>query len=447
MEWILVGLVTALTVAVLGFVAVLYWRFHGHPFGQRWAAWRARRDEISRRIAELQKYVSGAENDLRRRAREYEYDHIRRVYRRQPIRALSSRISVSMSWKALERAGIETVDDLLRFRGSFTHLKGIGQARAQALQRARRELEYEQSQMTVPPPTVHGRGDAEFRPVVLGLKVLEMRRKVMPKLRTLSEEQGQLEARVPSSLSLWWRFWSGDQEDLEADLVELEEALDGLGGERLEELETYVESSPWRSRSLEAITEAYEAEGEALRTLLDEMTTRPMRGHIRPVGRAAMRSGEGFDNEEDFCDRGLDPLMDRLGYRFEREYRIQRRIGSSDKTLFVDFMLKDRRGRKVALLEAKRHISNDRQLEDATEQAYSYALFEGLDPVMVAAPEGLWLYERQEQGGQEMSLRAKYGIEEAYDRADELRKRIERIAGRDGEGGQARLSTSAEVRP
>ncbi len=439
MEGLLLVLMGGLVVAVLGFVGLIYRQFRKDAIGQRWSTLQEIRDRVQRRIGAVQKYTGAVESDLSRQARTYEQAYLQRVFRRQPIRSLSPRISVSMSWKALESVGIETVEDLMAFRGQFSHIQGIGQARAQALRQVRQELSYERSQMSIPPPTVHGRGDVEFRPVVLGLKVLEMRRNVLPELRRLSERSEQVSARVPVSGSVMWRFWVGDQRALREEIDDLVEAFEELEGERLEEMEAYLENSPWWDRSIEEIAEVYEAESEAVRRLLDEMIRRPVRGQIQPVGKAAMRSGEGFENEEDFCDRGLDPLMDRLGFRFEREYTIRQRIGSKEQTLYVDFMLKNERGRKVALLEAKRHIQSDRQLQDARDQALSYALFEGLDAVMVAAPEGLWLYERKRR---EMVFQDQYEIEEAYDEADNLRQRILVLA---GESRRKRASATGEV--
>lgn len=385
--------------------------------------------DAGRRIDdEIEAAESTLQSDRRRLrdlAKSYESGYIHRVLRRRPIRDLHPYLSVSMSWSALEEAGITDLAKFMSFRGDFERLHGIGEARGRGLRKARRQLQDEMAETSLPVPTLRPPGTLEFDVISAGLRVAELQDRALPRMRRLGEQLEEVRADWPGTIAARWSYWFGDRDELNRRLERGLEAIEPLVASGAPELRRQVDEAGICSEDVTRLNDQYGEHEETVKQLIDTVTRRPVRGALRPVGAEAMRAAEGFDDEEDFCDRGLEPLIAKLGYKHRREHTINQRIGSSEKTMYVDFLLLDDQRRPVAVLEAKRSIRTDNQLEGASQQGLSYALFEQLDPVMVAAPEGLWLYRRHDQ---QLELKADYEIEEAYERVDELRERIERLA-------------------
>ena len=423
---IAVLLIVVGTIAAGAAVVVIEVMFRRGEAGKRWRQlvdMEARIDDVVRGV---QARIEDSEKRLRDVADTYENAYIRRIIRRRPIRDLKPYLSVSMSWSALERAGMTNLEKFMSFRGNFEQIRGIGDSRGQGLRSARRKVSAELAESTLPMPTIRPPGTLEFDVISVAIHTAELMRNILPECESLQERIGEHRSRRPSALSVRWRFIFRDAMVLERNLEEQIEALKPVErqaaklGQSTGELDASFDS-------FDALRVAYQENEQTVKSLLDGTTRRGVRGSLRPVGAAAMRAAEGFDDEEDFCDRGLEPLIEELGYDFRREHTINRRIGSSDKTLYVDFLLLDRSGQKVAVLEAKRNIRTDKQLNDASQQGLSYALFEQVTPVLVAAPQGLWVYRRS---GQQLEFRQEYEIAEAYKRADQLRRQIDGLAGR-----------------
>lgn len=130
---------------------------------------------------------------------------------------------------------------------------------------------------------------------------------------------------------------------------------------------------------------------------------------------------QNFSSEEEFCNRAIEPLIEELAFDHEREYPVEHRVGSKTSTLRVDYLLLDAHGGQIAVLEAKREIQNQDQRDKAASQVLSYALFEQIPVVLLAAPQGLWLYRRD---GNELSLQKKYSFQNAYNRPKAVRTEI-----------------------
>lgn len=400
--------------------------FRRRDVGRLWRRIVETERKLRKRVDDVRQEAESARRRLKEAATTYEDGYVRRLLRRRPIRDLHQYLSVSMSWAALERAGITDLEKFMAFRGDFERLRGIGEARGRGLRGARRKLRAELGESTLPMPPLRPPESLEFRVVSAALYTTEIDRQVVPKAKALKEELEEFRRHRPGAVGVRWRHWTGGGEPLRDELGECEKRLQSIVDELAGDLDGAHGEIVEANRDFERVQKRYQAAEQRVRRLIDEATTRAVRGALRPVGVDAMRAAEGFDDEEDFCDRGLEPLIEKLGYDHRREHTINRRIGSSDTTLYVDFLLIDAKG-PVAVLEAKRSIRTDNDLEDARKQGLSYALFEELKPVMVAAPEGLWLYERD---GQELAFCREYEIEEAYASVDELRSAIDAIAGR-----------------
>lgn len=425
MEFVITVLVIgAIAVLAIGSV-VLEVIFRHHEVGQIWRSVIDIENKAGQRLANVVSTLRIEEREFAATVRNYERAYVSNLLRRRPIRDLRPYISVSMSWAALERAGIRNLEQFLGFRGNFEHLRGIGEARSRALSRARQTLRREIRQSTLPMPTPRAPGTVEYDVITRLLRIIELRTEVRPSLEALQDKVRHLEKRRPGALPARSQFWLGKRSQLHDELEQTYDDYEALLHHKLPGLEHSAREAGESVRDVEAVSRVYKRREASAKRVVDAITSRDIRGSIRPVGAAALRAAEGFDDEEDFCDRGLEPLIDKMGFDHEREYTIKRRIGSSKKTLYVDFMVYGANGRKVAILEAKRSIRTDRQLKDAKKQALSYALFEELRPMMVAAPEGLWLYERR---GQSATLIEKYDVARAYECYQRLRSQIEKRA-------------------
>lgn len=423
-DLIAVSLVFGVPLLVLFVIFVAEVVFRKSEAGQRWRRLRRIEKKLTRFVGQLKKEEKNANARFSAAARRYERHYIDRHLRRRPIRDLRPYIEVSMSWSALEGAGIDNLQQFFNYRGHFENIHGIGEARGRALRRAKRVLNAELAEHSLPMPTPRKPNTPEFQVVAEAVCAIAWRSTISPAAQDLGEQLDHIRRQRPGGLGARWKVWTkrGAEltEELELALGKME-SLEKEAMPRVQRLESEIDDA---GHSAEELVVRYREQKGEVKRWLDTATERPLRGAMRPVGAAAMRTAEGFDDEEDFCDRALEPLVDKLGYDRVREHTIQRRIGSRDKVLYVDFLLRDEQGRNVAVLEAKSSIRTDRERENARDQGLSYAMFEEIGPVMIAAPQGLWLYERQ---GQKAVFCRKWTIEEAYADIDGLRNAIDRL--------------------
>lgn len=268
------------------------------------------------------------------------------------------------------------------------------------------------------------------RLIVAALHATDCQELVRPAERALSERWVHVRARRPGGGRVRRRHWFGGKEgraSLQEDLAALETELEAIRAQEADALtEARRQAKASKSPEPEEAFRRYADMQRAVAELIDEATPLEVRKEIRPMGPDALRAAEGFDSEEDFCDRVLVPLLEEFGFRFQREHHLTVRVGSRERTLYVDFLLYDTDGEEAALLEAKRNIRSDGELEEAREQVFSYALFTELSPAMVAAPEGLWIYRK---AGSDFQLHERLDLEQAFEEAPRLRRELHRMAG------------------
>jgi hypothetical protein len=125
-----------------------------------------------------------------------------------------------------------------------------------------------------------------------------------------------------------------------------------------------------------------------------------------------------FGSEREFEQEVVEPLIDRLDFRRRRQKSVRIRIGSSPQTLAVDHLVSDDHG-PLTLFENKLQIRDDEELKEARDQAKSYALQLGLPSCIVAAPEGIWVYETVPG---DLTQRAELAPSELREREEELRE-------------------------
>ena len=103
-----------------------------------------------------------------------------------------------------------------------------------------------------------------------------------------------------------------------------------------------------------------------------------------------------YPNEKAVEENVIKPFLKTIGYD-ETDYvqQLYVEIGNHNNTLIPDFvLLPDDRGaykRAFAIVEAKRSITKDKELQDALGQARSYALLLRVKYAVVASQEGLWM--------------------------------------------------------
>jgi thioredoxin 1 len=117
---------------------------------------------------------------------------------------------------------------------------------------------------------------------------------------------------------------------------------------------------------------------------------------VDDVARGAV-SGNRFWSpvEEIFEDAVVIPLLQRWDFSFRRQVPCATTRGSRQYRGRVDLLVYDHPlAQPITLIESKRQIRGDQDLQQAIAQAASYARGLWLSSFVVAAPRGLWLYRR-----------------------------------------------------
>ena len=137
-------------------------------------------------------------------------------------------------------------------------------------------------------------------------------------------------------------------------------------------------------------------------------------------------------SEEEFENRTVVPLLEKLGWDMARTVRRQHemdvKVGSGrPKRVRADFVgYRDALGSESLLvIESKRHVRSDSELAIAVEQCESYAGKLRCARFAVAAPEGFWVFDLRFPGQSEQ--RAFVAVNMA--RVDETIKKLEPLIG------------------
>lgn len=98
-----------------------------------------------------------------------------------------------------------------------------------------------------------------------------------------------------------------------------------------------------------------------------------------------------YRREREFEHACVEPLLRRLDFTFEAQYKSHWKRGSRYFEYIVDHLvLSD--AKPITLVENKLNIASRKALDEAVKQARSYAMELALPSFVVAAQEGLWLY-------------------------------------------------------
>ena len=114
-----------------------------------------------------------------------------------------------------------------------------------------------------------------------------------------------------------------------------------------------------------------------------------------------------FATEKEVEEGLIKPLISRLGYS-ERDYRQQLyiEIGNHNHALIPDFVLRPvvERGHysAFAIIEAKRSIKSQKQLEGVKTQARSYAKLLGVRYAVIASQEKIWILSSKDDYTEEL---------------------------------------------
>jgi hypothetical protein len=106
---------------------------------------------------------------------------------------------------------------------------------------------------------------------------------------------------------------------------------------------------------------------------------------------ASIPESGSFENERDFEEQVVEPVLKGLGLKFKRQESCRFQCGQKTSVGRVDHLVL-RNGEPLTVIENKFKILNEDDLESARVQAESYALQLRLPSFVVAAPEGWWVY-------------------------------------------------------
>ena len=147
----------------------------------------------------------------------------------------------------------------------------------------------------------------------------------------------------------------------------------------------------------------------------------PEKAVLPPVGRT-------FASEEQFGRQLLEKVLRDWRFKFRRQFTVPAWVGSQKHTLRVDHLVTFK-NQRVTLFENKLEINTSEQRTAAMEQGLSYAKLLGLPTFVVAAPQGMWMYQLNGQGCKEVdSLR--FG--DAVKRFESFRLQLLSLAGLNG---------------
>ncbi|SKB83943.1 Type I restriction enzyme R protein N terminus (HSDR_N) [Lachnospiraceae bacterium] len=137
---------------------------------------------------------------------------------------------------------------------------------------------------------------------------------------------------------------------------------------------------------------------------------------------------EEFPNEKAVEDKLIKPLIKKLGYE-ESEYKQQLyiEIGNHNYALIPDFVLSPATSKGhysgYAIIEAKRSITSEKQMEETKTQARSYAKILGAKYSSIASQEGIWVTSSRDDYTKDV-FSASWEELKNEDTLFELRKRI-----------------------
>jgi len=138
--------------------------------------------------------------------------------------------------------------------------------------------------------------------------------------------------------------------------------------------------------------------------------------------------GGTFTSEKLFERQLVEKVLRDWRFKFKRQRIVNARIGSQTHPFKIDHLV-TYRDKRITLFENKLEINTSEQRTVAMEQGLSYAKLLGLPTFVVAAPQGMWMYQVNGEGCKEVdSLR--FG--DAVKRFESFRQKLLSFAGLKG---------------
>ena len=444
---VMVGVTIACSVAVLALVLRTELRLRKSGVHQAVS-------ETWRTLARVQNWVEQAEDglmlperELLRQARQYVDWHFDEWMKSLPVEALRQHGANRVRWSALRTVGIRTMMDLAQKHdrlGDADELPGISPEGVRRLSQAAQEFLHTEMKAWRPPIPAPGPKESVDTWVVgSALQVHRVRQRVtypFGQLRTRLEELSNKASRTVGPTSSRWRFFisrgtSGPDAIRRAH--EIRKESDTLLNADIPKLGEIIRSCG-AGPPEDGYLNEYQQHFDALLDVIEEFIVRAFDGGLEGwrspptfgerVWPTYLRDGHvaatlsRVSDERTFCDHLVQPLIRRIGYTALREVKQEVPVGSTTSVVYVDFALQDAEGRTAALLEAKASIRSDAHLDRACDQVVSYGVWNEVEALFVAAPEGLWLFKRD---GIRCDLIERWSIEEAWNSPTEVRTKLE----------------------
>lgn len=103
-----------------------------------------------------------------------------------------------------------------------------------------------------------------------------------------------------------------------------------------------------------------------------------------------------IQNERDVEEKLLEPLLAKLGFDEEDwERQVSLKVGRKDRVIPDYALLPSRSGKNIsakAMIEAKHNVVSEKDRNDASDQARSYAKLLGVSRMGIVAKQGIWIY-------------------------------------------------------
>lgn len=412
----------SVAVGALAVVIVLLKReYDASPFPHIFQEIDNQRLSLSNLLDDVDVDMSRKHRDIQDIARHIRRDTFEQRLRATPIDSLADYGAKHVSWTALRRAGILTCWDLRSRQSieSLQRIRGVGKKSARRLVHARKRLK---SAVFEEPITLR-----ELK----GTGLFEEMRRLAYEIYTYEQLDTHVVADARRFLDdympprQWVRCFVPDRwlYKLSENMKERWTAEGQLLLKRLEELagkmrkrldisrvedrlvmraacQVMQKSNQIRLDSASILNEVAADSAGAVSTAessTDRLTDQPSSAPALVDSDLRQTSGiqrERFTSEHSFEERVISPLLLHFCLDFERQKHVQIPTGHKYTPGFVDYVVHDERG-LLTIIENKKAIPSETKLGEAADQGASYARALHSPTVVVAAPQGIWIFEVQ----------------------------------------------------
>lgn len=428
--WAVFTLLSAVGMIVTLWVGYHYWRYGEGRLVQKRRQLLEEFQKLRESRALLASNLERLESEVRRGTKCLVSRVVRSREAEADIRDLKEFGATYVNWSALEAHGVSSVADLITFLenrgGNLSSLRGIGETSARRLRGAVGDKRSELAGAPIGWNEVT-RFKADIRQVYFRALQVRCLRAILHQAELVSREVPE-ELRPPGELWLLFGFrrrfsekvedcreaWHAEGRDLVEQLkgpvrrvrqkdASTDKWIDLLGGSvSFRRLSGQI----WKQVPSRLLPDLADVRRVVQPSLVDEQAVsaaelpEPTDAHgVAARTSQALRWVEAHEvsNEKELGTRIVAQWLKSAGYGFEREYRVEFQQGSQRRTGRIDFLVQ-RNGDAVTLIENKLRIRKA-GLDSARDQAVSYTQdIEGLRGVMVAAIEGVWVFELARSG-------------------------------------------------